>query len=236
MKDTYSEAVTKVFEDEGGYSNDAADPGGPTNWGITIADARMYWKPGATASDVRNMPKSVAEEIYRKHYAVPISYDLLPAGVDYAVLDYGINSGISRSARVLQGIVGVPQDAQIGPATIQAVCSRKQEEVINAIYDERLRFLKSLSTWSTFGRGWSRRCREGRALALALASKYPYKKPSTSVPITGAATAAGSAVVATHTWPHLWPWFALGAAVIILVGLFIYYRKKNNVKNSMAVA
>ena len=72
MKETYERAIAKVFEDEGGYSNDAGDPGGPTNWGITIHDARMYWKADADAADVKAMPKSVAEEIYIERYAKPI--------------------------------------------------------------------------------------------------------------------------------------------------------------------
>jgi lysozyme family protein len=230
MKQTYSEAINKVFEDEGGYSNDAADPGGPTNWGITIYDARMYWKSDATASDVKNMPKSVAEEIYKKHYAIPLSYDSLPAGVDYAILDYGINSGINRSAIVLQRIVGVTPDAKIGPSTIGAVCSRRQEDVINAIYDERLRFLRSLSTWSTFGKGWGRRCKEGRALALSLAQKYPYK-PSPTGPSVVAGTAVIAGTTAAVSSPHhVWPWI-VAATVIVLIGTFFYFRNKYYVKS-----
>src|SRR5712671_4786085 len=128
MKETYEEAMARVFEDEGGYSNDRGDPGGPTNFGITLHDARMYWKSNATADDVRHMPKSVAIIIYRKHYADPLHYDDLPAGVDYAVADYGINSGIGRAARVLQKIVHAHVDGVIGPETIkdaQAMDSHK---------------------------------------------------------------------------------------------------------------
>src|SRR5260221_13677788 len=105
MQQTYSEAMAKVLEDEGGYSNDAGDPEGPTNYGITIEDARMYWKHDATASDVRHMPQSVALDICRKHYAAPVHYDDLPPGLDYTVFDYGINSGVSRAGKVLQRLV-----------------------------------------------------------------------------------------------------------------------------------
>ena len=98
---TYAPAMEQgVFLHEGGYTNDPRDPGGPTNWGITIYDARRYWKSNATAADVKAMPKSVAEAIYWPHYAVPLCYDDLPAGPDYAALDYGINSGVSRAAKV----------------------------------------------------------------------------------------------------------------------------------------
>ena len=155
---TYDEALTKVFEDEGGYSNDPGDPGGPTKYGITIHDARAYWKKDATALDVRNMPKSVAEDIYKAHYANPIGYGVLPAGVDYAVLDYGINSGIYRALKVYHNLLG-----------------RDPVAIINAIYSERLKFLKGLKTWRIFGKGWNRRCQEGRQLALKLYDKYGEK-------------------------------------------------------------
>lgn len=186
MQSTYPLSMVKVYEDEGGYSNDAGDPGGPTNWGITIIDARKYWKPNATAEDVKDMPKSVAADIYYKHYAQPLSYDNLPAGVDYAVLDYGVNSGISRSAKVLQHIVGVPQDGIIGPLTIAAVNKYDPIHIINSIFDERVAFLKGLSTWHLFGTGWSRRCSTGRAFALNLHQHQPtviVPKPTPPAPV-----------------------------------------------------
>lgn len=195
MHETYHEAMAKVFEDEGGYTNDRADPGGPTNFGITIIDARMYWKHDATAADMRLMPKSVAEEIYNKHYAQPIRYDDLLPGVDYAVLDYGINSGISRAAKVLQRIVGVEPDGKIGNVTLHAIIDRDSVVVINGIYDERLHFLQGLRTWPVFGKGWGRRVKEGRALALKLAAKYPKKSLPTPVMATTPAKDASQAVV-----------------------------------------
>lgn len=163
MRETYLEAMEHLYEDEGGYTNDAQDSGGPTNWGITIHDARMYWKKDATANDVRHMPKSVAADIYRKHYANPLRYDELPAGVDYTVLDYGINSGIGRSARILQHFVGVPADGIIGPITLAAVAAfPDHDHLIDLINDERMRFLRGLRIWGTFGRGWRDRV-EGKS-------------------------------------------------------------------------
>lgn len=172
MKSTYEQAITQVFKDEGGYTNDRADKGGPTNWGITIYDARKYWKPDATAEDVKNMPKSVAEEIYVLHYARPLEYDSLPAGVDYAVLDYGINSGIGRSAKVLQRLLGVTEDGSIGPVTLHAANSSDPNHLINSIYNERLEFLKGLSNWNVYGHGWTNRCTHGRDFALSLVNLY----------------------------------------------------------------
>lgn len=168
MQSTYDRAMQQVFSDEGGYTNDPHDPGGPTNWGITLEDARHYWKSDATTEDVKTMPKSVAEDIYNKHYALPIHYDDLPAGVDYAVFDYGINSGISRSVRTLQETVGVVVDGVLGPNTLAAVNARDRGATIDAIYNAREAFLKSLSTFSHFGHGWMDRCHRGRILAHTL--------------------------------------------------------------------
>ncbi len=173
VKQTYDVAITQVFEWEGGYTNDAADPGGPTNWGITIFDARMYWKPDATAADVRAMPKSVASEIYVKHYADPVKYNLLPAGVDYAVLDYGINSGIGRAAKVLQRITSATVDGKIGLATVAAARAMDPADLVRRICDERLGFLQGLGTWPVFGKGWGRRVAGVKQTALGMVGKYP---------------------------------------------------------------
>ena len=154
---------------EGGYSNHPSDPGGPTNWGITIHDARAYWKKEATTADVRSMPVHVAKDIYRSKYWDAMCCDNLPAGVDYAVFDYGVNSGIVRAARVLQRLVGTSVDGEVGPDTIVATARAKPAELINQICDERLAFLQGLRTWSVFGNGWGRRVREVRAAAVAMA-------------------------------------------------------------------
>ncbi len=65
MQQNYNYALQQVLKSEGGYTNDPRDPGGPTNYGITIADYRMYVKKDATASDVKNMHLSDAQTIYR---------------------------------------------------------------------------------------------------------------------------------------------------------------------------
>ena len=165
---SYDEALRRVLVHEGGYSNHPSDPGGPTNRGITIHDARAYWKTQATAADVRSMPVEVAKDIYRSKYWDAMRCDDLPAGVDYAVFDYGVNSGIGRAVRVLQRLVGTDVDGEIGPNTIAATARTAAVKLINQICDERLAFLQGLETWGVFGKGWGRRVREVRVAALAM--------------------------------------------------------------------
>ena len=109
------DCLARLLAHEGGYTNHPSDPGGPTNFGITIYDYRRYVKPGATAADVKAMQVEEAKRIYRAKYWDAQRCDELPAGVDYAVFDYGVNSGIGRSKKVLQRVVGVNADGVLGP-------------------------------------------------------------------------------------------------------------------------
>ncbi len=153
-------SILKTLEYEGGYSNDAADPGGPTNWGITIADARMYWKKSATAADVKAMPRSVAVDIYRDKYWAKMNCDALPAGVDFATFDYGVNSGVGRA----------------NPARLKYQNPDPAKWAAD-ICDARLAFLKRLRTWPNFGKGWGRRVADVRATAIRMA-----KAPAPAAP------------------------------------------------------
>ncbi len=170
MKENYDKCLAEVLEQEGGYSNDPGDPGGPTKYGITIFDARMYWKHDAAAADVRLMPIDVAKAIYKSKYWDAIHGDDLPGGVDLAVFDYGVNSGIHRAAMVLQRLIGVPDDGVIGPRTLEKVKECDPASVASDICHERFHFLQSLHTWRLFGRGWGRRVAEVKALALKMAA------------------------------------------------------------------
>ncbi|MBN8965586.1 MAG: secretion activator protein, partial [Rhizobiales bacterium] len=93
----FPRALARVLAHEGGYSNHPDDPGGPTNFGITIADYRRYVKADATAADIKAMRVEEAETIYRAAYWDAMRCDDLAAGLDYAVFDYGVNSGIGRA-------------------------------------------------------------------------------------------------------------------------------------------
>lgn len=228
----YDEALRRLLIHEGGYSNDPGDPGGPTKYGITIFDVRKYLKPNATAADVRALTVDQAKAIYKAHYAKPLHFDDLPSGVDYAVFDYGVNSGIFRSAKVLQRLVGVTADGQIGPITLAATAKRNPVDLVNAICDERLRFLKGLSTWSIFGRGWGRRVAEVRTAAQAMARKQlPQSEPAGATVAKGevkpstagkvvAPTAAAAVGAGYGLWDHIVAHpFLAGGGFVVLAGL-----------------
>ena len=186
---SYDAALARLLVHEGGYTNHPADPGGPTNFGITIFDYRKYLKPDATAADVRAMKLDDAKRIYRAKYWDAQRCDALPAGVDYAVFDYGVNSGVGRSGKVLRRVLKLPDNTSaVNDAVIAAARNADAKALIGAICDERPRFLQSLKTWGVFGGGWGRRVAEVRSVALAMAAGVPS-------PDLGRAIAPGRAMV-----------------------------------------
>jgi lysozyme family protein len=178
----YDEALRRLLAHEGGYTNHPSDPGGPTNFGITIVDYRKYVKPGATAADVKAMKLDEASAIYRAKYWDAQRCGELPAGVDYAVFDYGVNSGIGRSGKVLRRVLKLTDNSSIvNDAVVAAARAADAKALVAAICDERLRFLQSLKTWSVFGAGWGRRVWEVRAAALAMTSPKATAPPPASI-------------------------------------------------------
>lgn len=202
----YDTSLARVLKHEGGYTNHPSDPGGPTNFGITVHDYRRYIKANGTAADVRDMSLADVAKIYRARYWHALRCDELPAGLDYAVFDYGVNSGTGRAARVMQRLLGVGEGTAITDAVIAGVRDASPASLIARLCDERLAFLKSLRTWPVFGAGWGRRVAEVRRDALAMAkgasvapSSSPVAVGKGSVPkpkTARAATSAGAVVVA----------------------------------------
>jgi lysozyme family protein len=193
----FDAALSRVLAHEGGYTNHPSDPGGPTNYGITIADYRKYVKADATAADVRNMTVGDAKKIYRLRYWRELRCDDLPPGVDYATFDYGVNSGTARAGKVLRRLLRLPATtAAIDDDVIAAAGRAEHDRLIIAICEERLAFLQGLKTWPVFGAGWARRVAEVKAAALAMANAQqtrPVGDNKGKIAAAGAVVAAGAA-------------------------------------------
>jgi lysozyme family protein len=119
------------------------------------------------------MTDDQVKHIYTTDYWHKCRCDDLPDGVDYVVFDQAVNSGPGQSARWLQAAVGVPADGGIGPQTIAAARQGAPAQIINAMCDARLAFLRRLrggTLWETFGRGWQARVDGVRAYGLRLAA------------------------------------------------------------------
>lgn len=155
--------VAITLKHEGGYANHPDDPGGATNMGIThrtLADWRGV--KSVTRGDVRALTKAEAKAIYKAKYWDALRCSDLPVGLDLVVFDYGVNSGVRRSAKMLQRVLGVQVDGVIGPVTVAKAQEREREvkALIGDFMARRLAHYMSLSTWRTFGKGWSKRIKD----------------------------------------------------------------------------
>lgn len=163
---TYKPFVDRMIgKYEGGYGWNRKDSGGPTKFGITCwdlaehmgqkMDSMARWAP-----IVQAMTLETAEVIYAKKYAAAIHYDELPAGPDAEMLDYGVNSGISRPIRVARAILGVPGGGIMDGALLKAIQKCDPNKFIDDISAERLHFMHAIrggSAWAEFGGGWGAR-------------------------------------------------------------------------------
>lgn len=164
----YEKCLEIILHHEGGYVNHPKDPGGETNLGVT---KRVYEEWGGT-KDMKDLTVEDVAPIYQKNYWNRVRGDDLPAGLDLCVFDFGVNAGTGRSAKFLQRLVGTTVDGGIGPATIGAVNAYVQiegiEATIEAFQNSRQEYYESLSTFETFGRGWTRRVEEVTETALSM--------------------------------------------------------------------
>lgn len=175
---------------EGGWSDHPADPGGKTMYGVTEAVYHTWLKScGKSRKPVRYITKAEAEAIYRQGYWTAAGCEALAAGVDLATYDAAVNSGVSRARKWLLSSVG-------GSAvqTVKRICAT------------RISFVRGLRTWSTFGKGWSRRIAdiEAKGVAMALSvgavsktevkSKLEAEAKSAQKSATKDVTGAGGAV------------------------------------------
>lgn len=189
MDRNFQRALSRVLKHEGGFVDHPKDPGGATNRGVTLATFRAYVKADGTVADLKKITDEQVSTVYYRHYWAAVNAHQLPAGVDYAVFDFAVNSGPKRAAQYLQSVLGVNQDGRVGPKTIAAAGAADHAAVINELCDRRLAFLRRQPTWPTFGKGWARRVSDVRSAALAWVGKpadvemVPVPKPVVPVAV-----------------------------------------------------
>lgn len=110
--------------------------------------------------------------IYKKNYWDKVKGDDLPGGLDLCVFDFGVNAGPGRSAKYLQRMIGTTVDGGIGPNTLKKVAEYVEangiEQSIEGFQQARQSYYEQLSTFATFGKGWTRRVNETTDLAKTM--------------------------------------------------------------------
>jgi len=161
-------ALAFTLAQEGGFADNAADPGGATNKGITLATFRDY-QPGATVDELRQISDADVWRIYRLGYWNRMRCGDLAAGVGLSVFDFGVNAGPAPSVKLLQwasGLSGDDVDGIVGPHTIAAANRRAPAILIDTLAAMQAAHYRRLADFPTFGKGWLARTARRRAAAL----------------------------------------------------------------------
>jgi lysozyme family protein len=119
----------EILDREGGYVNDPDDPGGATNFGVTIHTMRalgldLDGDGQVTPQDVRRLSRDQAREIFIQHYFERPGIARLPEALQPSVFDMYVNAG-ANAVRILQRLLvqmghPVAVDGAIGPQTAAA--------------------------------------------------------------------------------------------------------------------
>lgn len=181
----FDKALTFVFGNEGGKSNDPLDRGGATNLGITQSTLdRARRQMPDLPEKVEDLRREPAAEIYRVLYWEASKADMMPYPLSTLHFDAAVNHGVGGAGKLLQRTINnyaqkagldvrVDVDGAVGPKTLSALCQcldlKGNVSLICEIYcNEREKFYRAIVAsrpeQSRFLRGWLNRLDRNRAL------------------------------------------------------------------------
>lgn len=146
----FDTAIERILSHEGGYVNDAADPGGETQWGIS---KRSY-----PTLDIRALTRDFAKQLYLRDFWSPVvKVATSDTALQFQMLDSAVNHGMGNAVRFVQRAVGVADDGHFGPNSAAALGRMDAHDVHLLFMAERFEFWAMLKSFDAFGRGWARR-------------------------------------------------------------------------------
>lgn len=150
MTENFQTAFANVVGIEGRYSNNPADPGGETMYGVTIAVARANGYTGP----MKDMPLETAQRIYRLCYWTPLGCESMTFRLAEFLFDMAVNSGVDAAAKALQKAVGVLPDGIVGPKTLAALRNKNPDEIVRLAFVTRAKIFAHSPARDTFENGW----------------------------------------------------------------------------------
>ena len=230
-------ALAHVLRMEGGWTEDPYDPGGPTNFGITLetiaAHRKIVVDAGTYAQlkhNLRQIPATEVRQIYLERYWRPARAGLLAPAVALMHFDAAVNHGAGTAARILQEASGASIDGEIGPETLRACAVLPAVELIQRYAAIRRARYRALGHFWRFGRGWLARVDNTLAAAGALSPiPPPVVQPNGESPMNDTKSIDTASAPAAKWWGEsitVWGTIITAASTVIpvlgpLIGLDI---------------
>jgi len=181
---TVREIAQGIVAREGGFVNDPDDPGGATNFGVTIGTTRklgidINQDGQIDVADVRLMTAARAVDLFIGEYFRRPRIDLLPEGLHASVFDMAVNAG-SNAVKILQRLLrdlghDIAADGAIGPATARAAAAEweKSGQVLADAYGiARRNYYFRLADARPASRKFARRSNGGKGGWIVRAEEF----------------------------------------------------------------
>lgn len=164
-------AIVFVLANEGGFVDNPNDPGGATNFGLTLrflhglGGKYTHWG----VEEIKNLSITEAKEIYAKYYWTLAPFEKIPSQqIANYVFDMCVNHGTAQGIKILQRAIWslhqkmavIPDDGVLGDLTIGGIGSGQALAFI--LPAERAGFMRLLAAIKPsnkeFLHGWLERC------------------------------------------------------------------------------
>ena len=164
MTSNFNTALPIILKHEGGFVDNVHDPGGATNYGISLrylqargdldgdgfADGDIDRDGDVDADDIIAMDEAAAAVFYKTGFWYPGKYGLINSQLlATKAFDLGVNMGVKQGAKCLQRAlradqVDVKDDGVIGPVTLEAINGRDSLILLAATRSEAAGFYRAL--------------------------------------------------------------------------------------------
>ncbi len=111
MIKNFGRSLQFVLSQEGGYSDNPDDDGGPTNLGITESEYNVWRKSYLKRDDpisVRDITISEAAIIYKQNYWDAMHGNFVESPLDVVLFDSCVNCGVGQTTEWLNEALGLP--------------------------------------------------------------------------------------------------------------------------------
>jgi lysozyme family protein len=145
-------SIPVILRREGGFVNDATDPGGATNYGVSLRWLRSQGLAGdinhdgdIDIADIKALTPAEAEGFYRTRWWDAYQYGQINAqALATKVFDMAVNLGPPRAHRMAQQAIGLPQDGILGSKSFTELNTLSSLTIIMRLQDIQAKFYRQL--------------------------------------------------------------------------------------------